>query len=561
MIDSLLRQVPLFAALPPPEIEYLARILRPLEAAAGTLLLRETEAGDRLYIVVEGQIEIIKALGTPQERLIAIRGPGEYVGEMSLFSRGGLHIASVRTRTATRLFEMTGADFDALLHRQPALAYEMVRVLTQRLSEAHDNTMYDLRAKNTQLAEAYQSLQAAQAQIIEKEKLQRELQVAQGVQASLIPRQTPRLEGWDFAARWQPARDVSGDFYDFIPLPRAGADLPECGIVVADVADKGMPAALLMAVTRSIVRASVTGTRAPADAISQANRLVCADSPQGLFVTLFFARLDPLTGEVVYVNAGHNPAWLQRAGEAGWVEWPRTGLPLGLFPHQALQQSTFQLEPGDLLVLYTDGVLDATDAHGSAFGAERLRQLLLDHRQATASEIATAIEQAVHDFRAGAPLFDDITFVIVKRAERVPHILNLTAELRHLADIRRFISLATANLGAPPKARDDLELAVDELVTNIIQHGYRREPKGIELVARREGDTIVVQLRDEAPPFDPTQVPEPDTTLPLELRPVGGLGIFLARRLTDSLTYRRTADQHNEVTLTKNIISVLGDSS
>lgn len=550
--EALLSQVRLFVSLPPEEIQYLAQTLRPLTTAPGTLLLREAEQGDRLYIVLEGQIEIIKALATPDERLIAIRGPGDYVGEMSLFNRDGVHIASVRTRTAARLFEMTRADFDALLHRQPSLAYEMVRVLSARLSEAHTNTMHDLRAKNLQLTEAYESLQAAQVQIIEKEKLQRELQVAHDVQASLIPRATPRLDGWDFAARWQPARAVGGDFYDFIPLARADIDTPECGIVVADVADKGMPAALLMAVTRSIVRASVTGTRVPADAIGQANRLVCADSRHGLFVTLFYAQLDPLTGDGLYVNAGHTPAWLQRAGDAGWIELTRTGLPLGMFRAQALQQRSIRVKPGDLLFLYTDGVLDATDPHGQAFGVERVRRILLECRQASAADIASTLEQALTTFRGGQPLFDDITYVVVKR-EAEAHNLNLSAELNHLATVRQFIEQAATALGAAPKATEDLVLAVDELATNIINHGYRGQPEPIEIVVRREADAIVIQLRDQAPPFDPTLVAEPDTTLPLHLRPVGGLGIFLARRLMDTMTYRRLGDQKNEITLTKKV--------
>ena len=276
-IEALLSQVPLFVSLPPDEIHYLADTLRPIVAPAGLLLFREAEQGDRFYVVLEGEIEIIKALDEPDERLLGVRGAGEYVGEMSLFNRDGLRTASARARTAARLFEMTRADFDALLRRQPTLAYEMVRVLSVRLSEAHNKTMRDMHLKNRELTAAYQSLQAAQAQLIEKEKLERELQVAHGVQASLIPRVTPRLDGWDFAARWQPARLVSGDFYDFIPLPRIDADLPECGIVIADVADKGMPAALFMAVVRSIVRASVISTREPARSIGLANHLICAD--------------------------------------------------------------------------------------------------------------------------------------------------------------------------------------------------------------------------------------------------------------------------------------------
>jgi anti-sigma regulatory factor (Ser/Thr protein kinase) len=237
------------------------------------------------------------------------------------------------------------------------------------------------------------------------------------------------------------------------------------------------------------------------------------------------------------------------------MELTRTGLPLGMFQHQSLQQRAIRLEPGDLLFLYTDGLLDATDPHGQAFGSERLRELMLEHRQAPASALAAAIEQAIRDFRGDGPLFDDITFVIVKRAERTHFTYHASAALDQLANIRNFVSQSAARLGASPKARDDLELAVDELVTNIISHGYRQAPQDIEIVVQREAEVIVVLLRDEAPPFDPTQVAAPDITLPLHLRPEGGLGIFLARRVTDSMTYRRTNDHRNEITLTKKISS------
>jgi serine phosphatase RsbU (regulator of sigma subunit) len=552
MNETILSQVPLFVSLPPDEIHHLAETLHPFDAPAGWLLFREGEHGDRFYITLEGEIEIIKSLDGPDEHLIGVRGAGEYVGEMSLFNRDGLRTASARARTAVRLFEMTRTDFDALLQRQPALAYEMVRVLSIRLSDSNNKTVRDMYLKNVQLTEAYQSLQAAQAQLIEKEKLERELQVARGVQASLIPRTTPRLDGWGFAARWQPARTVSGDFYDFIPLPHSGAAVPNCGIVIADVADKGMPAALLMTVTRSVVRASVIGTREPAKAIELANRLICADAMHTLFVTLLYAQLDPATGELIYVNAGHNPAWLLRAASGEWIELTRTGLPLGLFDWQSLEQSALPLEPGDVLWLYTDGVIDALNAAGESFGAERLRHILAaQSERLSAEERAALLEQALQDFCGGQPPFDDVTFIVVQRERADTFTRRFTAELNNLAAMREFVREAVARWGASTPVVEDLALAVDELTTNIISHGYGGRPDLIEIVVRREADGVLVQLRDSAPPFDPTQLPEFDPTLPLHLRPLGGMGVFLARRLVDALTYRRTADNRNEITLTK----------
>ena len=244
---------------------------------------------------------------------------------------------------------------------------------------------------------------------IEKGRLERELQVAREVQSSLIPLQTPNIAGWNFAARWKPARQVSGDFYDFVPVGQ------RLGIVIADVSDKGMPAALFMALSRSIIRASVTSTRSPAEDIDQANRLICADSTDSMFVTLFYAQLDPETGELVYVNAGHNPPLLYRANQDELIELTRTGMVLGLFEAVDFEQRTVQLDPADFILLYTDGVSEAMDAHNREFGKERLRRVLLDNRRASAEDVAEAIEQALTAFTGEAAPSDDITFVIGRR--------------------------------------------------------------------------------------------------------------------------------------------------
>lgn len=245
---------------------------------------------------------------------------------------------------------------------------------------------------------------------IEKGRMERELQVAREVQTSFIPRETPDIAGWDFAARWKPAREVSGDFYDFVSIGQ------QLGIVIADVSDKGMPAALFMALSRSIVRASVTSTRSPAEDIERANRLLCADSTNSMFVTLFYAQLDPGTGELVYVNAGHNPPLLYRAGQDELIELTRTGMALGLFDTFDFEQRAVRLDPADFILLYTDGVSEAMDARNRMFGEERLRRILLDNRQASAEDMAEAVERALTAFAGAAAPSDDITFVIARRA-------------------------------------------------------------------------------------------------------------------------------------------------
>jgi sigma-B regulation protein RsbU (phosphoserine phosphatase) len=244
---------------------------------------------------------------------------------------------------------------------------------------------------------------------VEKGRMERELQVAREVQTSLIPRRTPDVAGWDFAARWRPALEVSGDFYDFVPADG------RLGVVIGDVSDKGMPAALFMALSRSIIRASVTSVPSPAGAIRQANRLISADSTNSMFVTLFFAQLDPASGELAYVNAGHNPPLLCRAGQEELMALERTGLPLGLFEFTDFEAREVRLDPGDSLVLYTDGVTEAIDVQQREFGEERLRRVLLEVRGASAEAMAAAVEEALRAFTGAAAPSDDITYLILKR--------------------------------------------------------------------------------------------------------------------------------------------------
>lgn len=252
---------------------------------------------------------------------------------------------------------------------------------------------------------------------VDKGRLERELQVAREVQASLLPRETPRIPGWDFAAKWQPAREVAGDFFDFINLAQVAERESShgLGVVIADVSDKGMPAALFMALSRSIVRASITGAHSPAEGIAQANRLICADAVNGMFVSLFYAQIDPPTGEMVYVNAGHNPPYLYRANQSQPIRLDRTGMLLGIDDAVSFEQRSVHLGVGDFVVLYTDGVTEAIDAQQREFGEERLQRSVLDHRHASAEGMVQAIQSAVDDFAGSGAPFDDVTLVIAKR--------------------------------------------------------------------------------------------------------------------------------------------------
>lgn len=243
----------------------------------------------------------------------------------------------------------------------------------------------------------------------ERERYLRELEIAHGIQQSFLPQSFPRVPGYDVAARTIPARHVGGDFYDFIPL-REG----RWGMLVADVSDKGVPAALFMALSRSLVRAYSLEYENVLTALRAFNAFVVADNPSGMFVTLFYATLDPETHRLTYVNAGHNPPILLQGRDHQVVLLRAHGIALGVWPDVKLDEHPVQLEPGDVVVLYTDGVTEAFNADRAMFDVERLTAVVRANPQTSASEIVRAIENAVVEFTAGQPQSDDITLLVIR---------------------------------------------------------------------------------------------------------------------------------------------------
>jgi phosphoserine phosphatase RsbU/P len=413
MQQDLISRVPLFASLPPAEIEYLVETLRPRQFGAGSLLFREGTVGDIFYILLGGQIEIIKALGTSDERLLGIRESGSLIGEMSLFNRDGLRTASVRARTLVQTLEMTRAEFDALLHRYPALGYDMVRVLSLRLEESENLTLCDLQEKNRQLTTAYEELKAAQSQIIEKEKLEHELQVAFKIQMSILPHKLPRLAGYDFGARIVPMSAVGGDFYDFIPL-----EGDRLGIVVGDVSGHGVPAALFMAMTVTMLRSEACHTCSPRDVLLAVNRHLLTMNGEGMFVTVLYGVLDETAREFTYARAGHEPPLMCSAGGEVTQLEIGAGQLLGLFEAPPLVERTVTLAGDSTLLLYSDGVVEAFNEQSEQFGEARLQAALCLTSRAPAQAVCDQILESVMAYCGSRPRNDDLTLVSVQAA---PH--------------------------------------------------------------------------------------------------------------------------------------------
>lgn len=245
---------------------------------------------------------------------------------------------------------------------------------------------------------------------IEQGRMQRELEMAHTIQLALLPTEFRILAGYDLAFYWDSAREVAGDFYDCFLLE------PEQGMVtvIADVSDKGAPAAIFMAMTRSLIRGSATSLVSAEETLRRVNHLILKDAgSSGMFVTVYYTVCQP-NGEVLCLNAGHNPPLLWR--NQGLVEWlPKGGRALGWFEDLPLQPYAYHLEAGDTLILYTDGLTEAVNEQGESFGEDRLAAVVMEHAPHTAPEsLKTAIVEAVNLFSEGQPPFDDRTLVIVK---------------------------------------------------------------------------------------------------------------------------------------------------
>ena len=248
-----------------------------------------------------------------------------------------------------------------------------------------------------------------QKEMVVRERLETEVQLARQIQQTFLPESLPELPGWELAARWKPARQVGGDFYDVFELPDN-----KLGLFIADVSDKGVPAALFMALTRTLVHAAVIETDSPADALRRVNDLLVPDTKQGMFVTAFYAVLDINTNELTFVNAGHNPPLLVRS-DCSQEYLTRTGVALGAAENMRYDQKTISMGNGDSLLFYTDGLTESYNIDGEFYGEDQLENALKENQCSSANELADIVEKSLLDFVGDMPPADDLTMLVLRR--------------------------------------------------------------------------------------------------------------------------------------------------
>ncbi len=410
MEPELIAKFPMFASLNPAEIQALSETLQEVDVPEGTILMEEGAMTRFVFGIIAGEVEIVKALGTSDERVVAISKQGAILGEMSLFSHTGSHTASVRACTPLKMWKITLAQFDELLHRFPSVTYTVLRTFSARLEDSENLTIKDLREKNLQLTKAYEDLKAAQQALIVKEKLEHELQLASKIQRGVLPEELPSHPGYDFGALMVPARQVGGDFYDFIPLPDH-----RLGLVVGDVCDKGIPAALFMALSYSSLRIEAFRHKSPGKTLRALNRHLLQVNRSNMFVTLLYGVLDYQTWEFSYARAGH-PAPLLFDGSYQPVPVPSgLGQLIGMLEAPVLDEQSISIPPGGTLLIYSDGLSETVEASPSSPLLPQLCSQILSQPDNDAQAFCRCLLRTVGGDGAESLIQDDFTLIAVKR--------------------------------------------------------------------------------------------------------------------------------------------------
>jgi len=407
---EMLRNLPLLEGARPDVVEQLADAAVERSFQPGQVVFEEDSTGREVYLIIEGLVEVVKGRGA-EEMVIATNGPGTFFGEMALIEDEP-RFAAIRALEPTRLLEFSERDVRSVLIRQPLLLYQVTRLLSARLRKSDLKMIIDLQRKNQELAQAYRELQEAQAALVEKERLERELELARELQQSILPHGFPSLPGFNCAARSQPAWQVGGDFYDVISLSKG-----RVGLVMADVSDKGLASALYMALTRSLIHAEAKHSSSPRQVLLNVHRLLLEISQSDMFVTVFYGVLDPARGDLRYARAGHDRPLLfsPSSGECRFLA--ADGILLGLVEEVRLEEVSAHLRPGDLLVLYTDGITDANSPAGEFFGVERLRETVSAAGRLSVQGLCDLIFEHVDRFQSGAAQYDDMAVLVVKATE------------------------------------------------------------------------------------------------------------------------------------------------
>ena len=381
----------------------------------------------------------------------------------------------------------------------------------------------------------------------EKERIGAELDIATRIQASMLPcifPAFPEREEFEVYATMTPAKEVGGDFYDFFMV-----DEENLAIVIADVSGKGVPAALFMVIGKTLIKDHTTSGKDLGEVFTEVNQLLCESNSEELFITAFVGVLNLKTGKFRYVNAGHEIPFIARKNEKFKPYKIRAAFVLAGMEGIKYKSGEIQLEPGDKLFQYTDGVTEATDKNNQLFGMSRLEQTLGKLADKTPVEILQGIKEDIDEFVGEAPQFDDITMLCLEYRGEPEASKTVDLSLENIAELTDFVENTLQAQGASAAVIMKMNVALDELYSNIVKFSgaaYAKISCGV-----RDGSAYL-RLEDDGIPYDPLKKEDADISLSAEEREIGGLGILIVKKSMDNVEYS-FRDSKNILTITKKI--------
>jgi serine phosphatase RsbU (regulator of sigma subunit)/anti-sigma regulatory factor (Ser/Thr protein kinase) len=402
-----------------------------------------------------------------------------------------------------------------------------------------------------------QLVRQQQEEARQRERLQQELHIARVIQQTLLPRDLPKLPGWQVAAYYRPAREVSGDFYDFLYLPDG-----RLIVIIADVTDKGVPAALVMATTRAVLRAAAERIVDPGAVLARVNDQLVPDIPENMFVTCLYSVLDPGRRTLRFANAGHGMAF--RRSAEGVSELRATGMPLGLMPHMQYEENEVQLDPGDTVLLQSDGLAEAHNERREMFGFPRVKQVMAAHPGGP--DLVDTLVAELERFTASGWLHeDDVTLLAIECSADDPALARPEQVSSRRPAVTEFsfpsqpgnerqaierVAQAVQGLGLPAGRLEKLKTAVGEATMNAMEHGNRYRPDvpvKIRVVAGAQQLSVFITDAGGGREIPQAETPDIQAKLDGQQSP-RGWGLFLIRNMVDDL--RVTSDaQHHTVEL------------
>ncbi len=502
------------------------------------------QPGERVYGEIYGKPSFLMYTETEGYYIIAVMSEAE-----ALFTKSAsvYMLAFMETLVFAALF----ANIFVLIKKLVVKNIRKINDSLAQITEGNLNVTVDVRDNEefASLSDDINSTVATLKNYIDEAaaRFDKDLEIAKKIQHSALPSvfpPYPNRKDFSIFATMDAAKEVGGDFYDFYLL-----DETHLAFVVADVSGKGIPGAMFMMTSKTLIKSHAESGLAVNDVFTEVNAQLCENNEAGMFVTAWMGVLDLETGLIRYANAGHNPPVVRHKDGSYEYLKGRANFVLAGMEGVRYKEQQLQLQQGDEIYLYTDGVTEAHDINKQLFGEDRLLVSLNETKGMTVDEICRKVKADVDSFQGEAEQFDDITMLCVRLNEVENKMLSVKPTMETVPQVAAFVEEHLEKFEAPMKLTAKLMVAVDEIYSNIVRYSGASEAQ-VRII--KETDTLRLIFRDNGKPYNPLDAKEPDITASAEDRAIGGLGIFMVRKMMDNVEYMYK-DGQNVLTLTMKV--------